>query len=328
MKQVFIRISILCISCLGALILAELIAKSYFEIETFKKILRDWDIQPHLTTCYQISDQLGYEANWGNCRYPKLFAYTSKENPIKLSDSRKYRIIALGDSVLHGGFLTEKLENTLNSSDNNPSLRFEVINMGTAGYNTVQEVKLLKLRALDLHPQMVILLFTLNDFEYSHIVLRQNNKLAWFYTNGEIRYESNETLFRLSSLYRYIKYKQLTTRILPDDAQWVKKKEYVSKALDEFKTILSREGIQALVVVFPLFTNEQPEPSYSTILQLLREKNIDYINMLPVFTREANLASLAGVEDGKTDIIHPDFQKTDLPAAQVISDYITIIVSR
>lgn len=317
----------LCIGSMGGLIFAELLSRSYLEVKAFQTIIQSWKEQPHIVQCYQISEQLEYEANWGNCRYPVLSQYKTNDKTNILGTSSEdmgiYRIVVLGDSVMHGGKLTKILEDTLNSLDHKPSLRFEVINMSTAGYNTSQEVKLLRLRALDLHPQMVILQFTLNDFEFSPIVFRQGNKLAWFFMNGEKSYETNETLFRISSLYRFIKFKMLTTSPIPYETQWMKKKEVVSRALDEYKTLLTNNHISNFVIIFPYFKSQQPEPNYSLVLSLLQKKRIDFIDLLPYYTQKGSLSSFASVENGQIDDIHPDYEKSDPLIARILLDYIT-----
>lgn len=79
----------------------------------------------------------------------------------------KYRIIMLGDSHTFGWgvpfdrIVAKVLERNLNEDDN----IYEVINMGIGNYNTTMELELLKWKGLKLDPDMVILMFFLNDTE-------------------------------------------------------------------------------------------------------------------------------------------------------------------
>src|SRR6185436_5710122 len=46
-----------------------------------------------------------------------------------------------------------------------PTERFEVINFGVLGYSSFQGLQLLKRRVLDLHPEIVVIGFAMNDSE-------------------------------------------------------------------------------------------------------------------------------------------------------------------
>ena len=79
-----------------------------------------------------------------------------------------YRIVVLGDSVTFGWWeRTEEtypkvLESLLNSGGAG-GFHFEVYNMAVGGYNSAQEVELLKTKALAFHPDLVIVGFCPND---------------------------------------------------------------------------------------------------------------------------------------------------------------------
>jgi lysophospholipase L1-like esterase len=83
-------------------------------------------------------------------------------------DSRKedhFRIAILGDSIVFGKHYLDtqifpaKLEKHLQRMDK----RYEVLNLGVEGYDTLQEVRFLKRVGLPLDPDWVVLCFCLND---------------------------------------------------------------------------------------------------------------------------------------------------------------------
>lgn len=81
-----------------------------------------------------------------------------------------FRILILGDSVTYGwgvsleDIYTEKLEAMLNDvSGGNPL--YEVLNLAVSGYNTEQEVALLKARGIALGPDLVVIGLVTNDIQ-------------------------------------------------------------------------------------------------------------------------------------------------------------------
>lgn len=79
----------------------------------------------------------------------------------------KKRIVLLGDSFTLGwgvpfeDTFAKQLETMLNERESN----HEVINMGVGNYNSTMEVELFKLKGLQLKPDMVVLMFFVNDTE-------------------------------------------------------------------------------------------------------------------------------------------------------------------
>jgi hypothetical protein len=104
-----------------------------------------------------------------------------------------YRILMLGDSTTFGWGVSlddtaaKILEKELNEQPPPGYQRFEVINAGTGNYDTVQEVELYKTRGRELHPDMVILVYFINDPEpvprQRNILLIDRSYLIAFLTN-------------------------------------------------------------------------------------------------------------------------------------------------
>jgi lysophospholipase L1-like esterase len=129
------------------------------------------------------------------------------------------RIVVLGDSVTFGpGVLAEEtfskqLEHRLNGLGD--GRRYEVINTGVIGYNTIQERARLERVGLQFQPDVVVLTFVVNDlldtfsiFDHQYEPggalaplkkwLRRNSRLYRFYQNvswrleGELRRDPNQ----------------------------------------------------------------------------------------------------------------------------------------
>jgi lysophospholipase L1-like esterase len=112
-------------------------------------------------------------------------------SPVK--PSGVYRILVLGDSTTFGwgvsldNTASKILERELNAQPPPGYQRFEVINAGTGNYDTVQEVTFYKTRGRDFHPDMVILVYFINDPEpvprQKSIWLIDRSYLVAFLTN-------------------------------------------------------------------------------------------------------------------------------------------------
>ena len=104
-----------------------------------------------------------------------------------------YRILVLGDSTTFGWGVSfddtasKILEKKLNAQQIPGYERFEVINAGVGNYDTVQEVTYYKTRGRELHPDMVILVYFINDPEpvprQKSIWLIDRSYLVAFLTN-------------------------------------------------------------------------------------------------------------------------------------------------
>ncbi|MBN1356732.1 SGNH/GDSL hydrolase family protein [bacterium] len=88
-------------------------------------------------------------------------------DPVKPRDV--FRIIALGDSITYGlGVRWDEtypkiLEQQLNERFEESNRRFEVLNFGVNGYNTVQEVEHFRVNGLKYDPDLIVVGYNLND---------------------------------------------------------------------------------------------------------------------------------------------------------------------
>jgi len=104
-----------------------------------------------------------------------------------------YRILVLGDSTTFGWGValndtaSKILERELNALHLPGYQRFEVINAGVGNYDTVQEVTYYKTRGRELHPDLVVLAYFINDPEpvpvQKNIPLIDRSYLVAYLTN-------------------------------------------------------------------------------------------------------------------------------------------------
>ena len=109
------------------------------------------------------------------------------EEPLEGDDPRRIRIVVLGDSttfgfgVANGETYSDVLEGFLNKRSRK-RLVYEVLNLGTVGYSTLNEAIVLEQRALALEPDLVIVGYNLNDpdVEVRQPLQRAFVELAWW----------------------------------------------------------------------------------------------------------------------------------------------------
>jgi len=84
-----------------------------------------------------------------------------------------FRIAVLGDSLTYGWRVSleecyvKKLETLLNSRNASSDRRFEVLNFGVSGYNTEQELIVLREKVIGFEPDLVIVGFVPNDILFA-----------------------------------------------------------------------------------------------------------------------------------------------------------------
>ncbi len=110
-----------------------------------------------------------------NPSYPGINALGMAQGPVDLARLHDRPVIAvIGDSHTYSiemanhayGFPT-RLEHALNTDHGEPST---VLNFGVPGYNTVQELEVLRAKVLRLEPDLIILQYCINDEHISNYI--------------------------------------------------------------------------------------------------------------------------------------------------------------
>jgi hypothetical protein len=214
-----------------------------------------------------------------------------------------YRILGLGDSFTFGVGVREedtflrRLESSLNDKATD-ELSFQVINAGTQGYNTRDEVLYLEHRWLVLQPDLVLINFYLND-AYTD---------AAFLNNGEGLglYFQPEGLARVSRLYDLAQHKFRCWQAQKAMEEYYRN-HYFSRPAEFFQSPSSRhvdwhvcgvaiqramqlaeeKEFRIALVVFPEFQNLDGVYPFDAIHQLIREScasmDLPVLDLIDVF---------------------------------------------
>jgi hypothetical protein len=260
--------------------------------------VRRYGLRPNV-----LSTQVGVEVETNS------LGFREREYPVERV-SGVHRIAVLGDSYTFGvgaefaDIYSKRLEARLNRS----SGRFEVINFGVGGYNTVMELATWREQAARFKPDLVILGYVLNDTQQPDSGLTPRGKapslLNTLHHQGKVH----------SMLYRYVAPKiggvfalfnaryaigntKEMTRAFDDDAPgWIASRQ----AMLELAAEVRASGADFMVVVFPMlldFTSYPLRPLHEKIVRFCRENGIDAIDLLPRLELE-NASDLAVFLDG------------------------------
>lgn len=143
--------------------------------------------------------------NITNQKLTNSFGLRDRERVLNKAPNVK-RILVLGDSVIDGNLsesMLDKNEGLYSLNDNIPAKledklkkdKIEVLNLGTNGYCTLQEVELLKRKGVLFHPDHVILNFVENDYIHCFGMLESadlEGSKIWL-----------ASIFQRSSLFRF-----------------------------------------------------------------------------------------------------------------------------
>jgi len=161
-----------------------------------------------------------------------------------------YRILMLGDSTTFGWGVREEdtsakfLERKLNAHLPSQYDKAEVINAGVGNYDTVQEVTYYETRGRNFHPDLVILMFFINDPEPVPVekkgFLMDNSYLLAFSIN---RFDEILRFMGLRPDWRQY-YKSLYNDHRPGF-------QACKQALGDFATSTRNDGASALVAILP-----------------------------------------------------------------------------
>lgn len=176
------------------------------------------------------------------------------------------RIIVLGDSTTAGNgvselnnIYTKRLEQLLNKYCKGGK-RFEVLNMGVGGYNTMQEVETLKVKGLKYEPDIVLVTLCLNDFDLNadggvYRALSSKNCIL----PKDAGLNSLNAVLRVSRL-AFIIYHRLNFKLAKDwYSDWYSKtilngKTPVHAGLTLLSDLQQKNGFSAIVMILPDFS--------------------------------------------------------------------------
>jgi len=186
----------------------------------------------------------------------------------------------IGDSITEDGWYVKELERLLKESGIKSS--FEVWNCGVGGYGIKNYWAYIKHKAMVYSPDMVIIGFCLNDFDYYTVVMPvdENGKLG-IYDNMDLRTEKiNQRLFLTSNLYRYYLAMRGKLRKVKD---WGREdpgnSEWAFKSIAEH---LNEKQIPLKAIIFPYLKstyNNHEKQQYEHIKRVMAKYGIDHVDL-------------------------------------------------
>jgi len=210
-----------------------------------------------------------------------------------------YRIAAIGDSVTFGWgqALEDTFPKLLEARFADAGLaQVEVFNFGIGGYNSLQEVELIRTTALSFEPDLLLLAYVMND-----------NTVQG--ADGGLARHFNRTFCRACDFLE-LKMQQVYRRL------WMSPSE---EALSKLGALSVAAGIPVVVVVFPLMEQEGKAASAALktrelIHSLAPKHGLLLLDLLEPFRS-------AGFENVARDAIHPNRTGNEI-AAGLIFDFL------
>ncbi len=247
------------------------------------------------------------------------------------------RILGLGDSITEAAYLTDN-ERYLNRIglilEKYYKRPVEVINGAVAGYNSWQQLELLKTRGLSLDPELIIFGLCIND---SVSYLPSVKSSFWGGIISGIRDGSKarylDFLYQKSDFYKFV-YDRLATRNkrfkdMASFNRYLKGYDYRIPEHDwlEWKNILTQilEVLKAkdkpvLFVIFPLQNQviKDGAVTYAPLSEFFIERKTNFIDLSGKFSAAYKKGNKLYLD---FDIIHPTNLGQEI-AARMTSDYI------
>ena len=272
------------------------------------KTLR-YQLKPNLDTLYEDSRLMTNSANFRGKEY-------DFQKP-----SHTYRILLLGDSVAFGRHLNAEdllstiLEDSLGKEC--PEKSFEVLNMGVEGYNTLQELELLKAKGLKYHPDLLIVYYCFND---------PNQREYYFKKNFINRHSvlARYVLYRFKKRMAKMDRQKRGIKSIPDDFRYLYQEcpdcwKVTKSALIEMADLAQQEEIPMVLLIAVEMSQDvldfregYPFWYINELLEGLKHENLTVVDPLRDFS-EKNL------EKEEVNIqSYPDRRANEIIAAYLI----------
>ena len=249
-----------------------------------------------------------------------------------------YRIVVLGNSTTAGNgvanldnIYTKRLEKLLNTSTD-PSIRYEVLNMGVGGYQPLQEIETLREKGLKYNPDMVLVTFSTNDFElrtdggvYGRLLATNKNYVGIYdklLRQSRLAFILNYRFKIALKTYDEISLKTYDEIYIKDI---LKGQTTVRAGLSLLSKLQEEHGFIAIAVILPAFNAHFDEYKFGHIHEKVFRSaedlsNIELIDLLQSFARVDNNAdkfSYDGVH--MNEYGHDVMAKILLPIVQAFS---------
>ncbi len=205
------------------------------------------------------------------------------------------RIAVVGDSITFGSGVkdvnnvySKLLENKLN---NNSRTNFEVLNFGVPGYNSDDELEIVKDKVMKYHPDVIIIGYVLNDLENVDPKLQKETAI-----NLEVPYIG---FVLRNSIYTYYYFESRLNRamenlglkknyvfLLNEYFASEKNKEINRGYYEQIKNIANKNKVKVALVYFPMIVDFKPYPLESSqiyVKEVAKENGFYFIDILEAY---------------------------------------------
>ena len=214
------------------------------------------------------------------------------------NDKNKKRILILGDSFTLGwgvslnDLFSKKLEKKLNKQNNN----FEVINTGIGNYNSSMQVELFKEYGIKFNPDLVVLMFYINDVEKTPKVMP---KIEYFLKSKFILYSFFfDTYLKIKTNFvKEFSWKSYYSNLYNDKNEGLRQN---TNSLIELIEICNNKNIDLLFVNIPELRNlKNYEFNFANnFIKAIAEKNkVDFLDLLKVLDKYESSTLWVSQED-------------------------------
>ena len=234
------------------------------------------DISIH---CYQEAPDLVYHGIPNACGHNSQ-GYVDRDHAFE-KDPGVYRIVIIGDSIIVAerakdppAVFSRAIEQLLNGAD--PHRRYEVVKLAVTGYNTTQEIRILKDVALRYNPDLILWSYCLNDPDHPvlHGGRSNGDRGIYFYTPRFFLW----TYLAQKSYYLDEEVRRTVFKCDPKEYHTYLHCLYWDKVAANFAVIarITRaKNIPVFFVIHPIFTKVRAFSNYPVELRKLHHKLAD-----------------------------------------------------
>jgi len=226
--------------------------------------------------------------------------YRDAEFPTAEARARMFLVLNLGDSVTFGGRVRleetypKRLEQQLNADAGSSNVR--VLNAGVPGYNTQQELAVLRQLGRQYSPDLVLLGWVLNDADSAYNVYDKGSAVTNMYPLRGPSGITLRTLLYQSRLLLFLKdqadaFQRHFPQLFPDSRfyinfrmhrpEWQRMKE----ALLAIATVAREHGSELMVILFPFDVQllRGTTPPQDDVARFLRAHGVHVLDVFPAF---------------------------------------------
>ena len=201
--------------------------------------------------------------------------------------SNTHRVAFIGDSVTLGLFtpIEDTFVTRFETAANQLGLGHAVqaLNFSVDGYNAPQIYEMLRTKTLEFHPDKVVYMLCLNDFDFEDS------------SGYKIQYFRKPTSFLLRDLERVYR-NRVYMRLGGGDFHgyyFRKNRKRAFEAILDMNTVLTQKGVRFVVAVLPVFPDAAPDftdypvrDMHREIAAFLNEHRIHHVDLLDAFAQQ------------------------------------------